>query len=388
MPKNATINGDGFRMYAWQGGDTEVNRAYNAVEPSDLLSVTSIRTLAGTPFQLVAWQIANVVNLAMGVRKQTVIGPRGGVREKYVPDGVFPGEFVARMLETRGQQTALDDLRRWLRESADEPRDIAAVRGSVVHKMIEMNLPLTVIDRDVIIQRMIVQWADEKKRKQPADITDDDVNFVFNALRNYWDMRTHVPFVIIAQEPQVYNLSAGYGGSADVLLWFLGNWGRNEDGEVVFTKLRPHVEGKTPRTDVEYWQKKANAGEVTAATIEEVGGQVAVGDWKTSKGVYTNHVVQTTAYMAGEFIAEDGIIDERLSDILAMAMLGMVIHIRPDSWAVDLFEFRQDVVRAFLGSVAFARFLAQHKTPNDLFIYALSGKAEGVEESEIVDGAE
>lgn len=387
MPKNATVRGDGFRIYRWEGGDTPLHVKYGATEPSDLLSVTSIRTLAGEPFQLVNWKIANVVNLAMGVRKSVRIGPRGGVTEIYVQDGEFPGEFVTRMLETEGEQKALDDHRRWLRETADEPRDIAAVRGSVVHKMIEMNLPMKVIDRDVIEGRMAAQWAEEK-RKQKLAFTDEDYNFVYNAMRQYWDMRTHVPFVILAQEPQVYNLRAGYGGSADVLIWFLGYWRRREpteefpEGEVYFEPL-PGAEEAMP-----VLQKKADARKITAAIIRKTGGQVAVGDWKTSKGVYTNHVIQTTAYMAADFVAEDSIIDERLTDILAMAMLGMVIHIRPNQWAVDLFEFRKDVIRAFLGSVSFARFLALHQRPDDLFIYSLRGEAADTEGSDIADDSE
>lgn len=378
MPKNASINAGGFRIYHWDGGDTDLHRQYDATEPTDLLSVTSIKSLAGENYRLVAWKIANVVSLAMGVRKAVRIGPRGGVKEVYVPDGEAPGEFVKRMLEVTTQE-GRDELRSWLRSTADEPRDIAAVRGSVVHKMIEMNLPMKVIDREVIERRMAAQWAEEKRRQRMA-FTDDDFNFVYHGMANYWDMRETVPFVILAQEPQVFNLKAGYAGSADVFLWFLGHWGRNEDGKVVFTAL--------PDVTADYWQKAANAGRVTAADIEKVGGQVAVGDWKTSKGVYTSHVIQTTAYMAGEFVAEDGQIDKRLSDILDLAMLGMVIHIRPDAWAVDLFEFRQDVLRAFLGSVAYARFLALHQEPHDLFVYTLEGKAEGVEESDYADDSE
>lgn len=375
MPRNATVNGDGFRIYPWPGGDTEVNREYNAVEAQDLLSVTSIRTLAGTPFQLVNWQISNVVNLAMGTRKATVIGPRGGVSEKYVPDGEAPGEFVKRMLRVTTQKER-DDLRRWLKSTADEPRDLAAVRGSVVHKLIEERLPISLAtDRDVIEKQLTRQWRDEKRGDAIA-ITEDDYNFVGNALIQYEDFRKNIPFVILAQEPQIYHLRAGYGGSADVIVWFLGNWVRNGD-EVEFQ----------PLTDVQidYWQKRADRGDVTAIDIASIGGVVAVGDWKTSKDVYTGHVVQTTAYMAGEFIAKDGIIDRRLSDLLNISKLGMVIHIRPDHWAVDLFELRKDVMRAFFGSVAFARFLAFHKRPDELFVYSAEGSAPGTERSEYED---
>ena len=382
-PRNASVGGDGFRFYPWQGGDTPINREYNAVEPSDLLSVTSIRTLAGTPFQLVAWQIANVVNVAMGTRKITTIGPRGGVKESYAKDGLFPGEFVTRMIATRGAQDQLDEVRKWLRASADEPRDVAAVRGSVTHKMIEMRLPLSVLDDDTIRQHFAAQWAQEKRKVKP-EVLDDDVHFVANAMAQYWDMRQQVPFIVIAQEPQVYNLTAGYGGSADVLLWFLGNWVQKHDDperapEWKFVPL-PAADKMTAPL-----QKAADAGVITLADVKKIGGQLAVGDWKTSKSVYTSHVCQTIAYMSAEFVAYDGVIDKRLSDLLNAANLGMVIQVRPDHWEVDLFEQRQDVLRAFLGSVAFARFLALFKEPTELFIHSISGKAAGTLQSEVAD---
>ncbi len=387
MPRNASINGDGFRMYQWPGGDTPLNRRYNATEASDLLSVTSIRSLAGEPFQLVNWKISNVVNLAMGVRKSVRVGPKGGVYDIYVPDGPFPGEFVARMLAVKDSQAKRDDLRRWLRSTADEPRDIAAVRGSVVHKMIEQNLTLDVIDEAAIRKFFAKQWAEEKRKVKP-DVIEDDVNFVGNAMAQYWDMRAHVPFVVVAQEPQVYNLTAGYAGSLDVLMWFLGHFAKRGD-KTIFVPL-DGFDPATPggRAAIAKWQKGADKGTLELAHIETVGGFLAVGDWKTAKGVYTNHVVQTTAYMAGEFVAYDGLIDERLSAILAAAMSGMVVHIRPNFWVVDIFDFRQDVLRGFLGSVAFARLLAMHKQPGELFAFEMDGSVETTEESQVIDDGE
>jgi hypothetical protein len=99
-------------------------------------------------------------------------------------------------------------------------------------------------------------------------------------------------------------------------------------------------------------------------------------------------VIQTIAYMAGEFVASDGLIDVRLSKLLEAAMLGLVIHIRPDRWGVDLFEMRPDVLRAFAGSCAYARFLALHGKPDDLFIHSLTGKAEGIVALEVSDDGE
>jgi hypothetical protein len=384
-PKNATVRGDGFRMYQWPGGDTELNRQYHATEASDLLSVTSIKSLAGENYQLVAWKISNVVNMAMGVRKATRIGPRGGIKEVYVKDGPFPGEFVTRMIESRGKQETLDDTRRWLRQQADEPRDVAAVRGSVVHKLIELKAPLDLVDEDLVRQRMAMQWEEEKRKVKP-DVTEEDVHFVINGMRQYWDMRVHVPFVIVAQEPQVYNLTAGYGGSADAIIWFLGEFLKGPDGKYVFVPLPGYDPAtETGRSKITLWQKRADKGLLTIEEISETGGDLTVGDWKTSKGVYTSHVIQTIAYMAGEFIAEDGLIDQRLSRILQATTRGLVIHIRPNFWAVDVFDFRQDILRAFYGSVAYSRFLALYRYPDDLFIKKLTGQAPGTDESEVLD---
>jgi hypothetical protein len=255
--------------------------------------------------------------------------------------------------------------------------------------MIEMRLPLSVLDDDTIRQHFAAQWAQEKRKVKP-EVLDDDVHFVANAMAQYWAMREAVPFIVVAQEPQAYNLSAGYGGSADVLMWFLGEW-KQWDVEEETSEGVIMQEGwkfcPLPAADkmMKPLQQAADKGVLTLADVKKIGGQLAVGDWKTSKGVYTSHVVQTIAYMSAEFVASDGVIDKRLSDLLNAANLGMVIQIRPDHWEVDLFEQRQDVLRAFLGSVAFARFLAQFKEPTELFIHSISGKAAGTSESKVED---
>lgn len=403
MPRNATVGGDGFRIYQWAGA-TEAHanewgahllalgedaadvaiRVARAQEPTDVLSVTSIKSLAGEQFQLVNWKIANVVNIAMGVRKQVRIGPRGGVKEVYVKDGPFPGEFVTRMIESRGAQDKIDDQRRWLRSQADEPRDIAAVRGSVVHKMIEMNATLDKLDEAMIRKFFDKQWAEEKRKVKP-EIIDEDIHFVENAMRQYWAMRERVPFVIVAQEPQVWNLETGYAGSFDVLMWFLGDF--DEDGEFI------PLPGYDPATEegraaIAVLQAMARKGTLDIGKIAEVGGVLTLGDWKTSKGVYTSHVIQTTAYLAADFVGQDGVIDFRLTAILNATLRGAVIHIRPDFANVDWFDFRPDSLRAFFGSVAYARFLAFNKTPVALFDRSIRTVAEGTDASHVADESE
>lgn len=360
MPRNATTTPDGLRVYHWPGGDTEVHRRYNATSPADLLSVTTIQRLAGMPYSLVAWQLNTLATLATGLRQTTTIGPRGGIRTLYVPDGPFPGEFVRRVLETEGEATKLDEVRKWLRESADEPRDVAAMRGSAVHQLIELGI--TNDPHPDFIRQTLEGFLQEKRRQ--VEITDEDIEFVTRSLRQYQSLRKAIPYVLLAAEPQVYNLSAGYAGSADVLVWFLGHF--DAAGQFV----------PSEDADISYWQKRADAGQVTLDDVKATGGFLAVGDWKTSKDVYANHIVQTTAYLAGEFIARDDEIDERLSELLKAALYGLVIHIRPDAWEIYGFPMRRDVLRAFLGAVAYARFLALHPSLDDLIERKIQGAAE------------
>lgn len=347
-PKNAGLSGDGgnFRFYEWAGGDSELNRQYGATQPVKVLSVTSIRKLCGESFSLVNWQLANIVNVAMGQRKIEWIGPRGGFREGYAPDGEFPGQFIQKLLATNGADLPMQDVRKWLRGAADEPRDFAAVRGTMVHEAIEMNVSLDRID-DVYIEAAISRLSARDKKKVKKGLRQEDRDFIRHAIGRYWHMREKVKYVILAREPQVWNLTAGYAGSADVLLWFL------PDGTTEAERLA--------------MQKLADQKDVTQAFIDSYGGHVCLGDYKTSKGVYTDQVVQVHAYLAAEFIGTDGVIDDRLSVIIREAAKGALLHIRPDAWAVDFVDFEEPVLMAFLGSCAFARFLAQYPDPEPLF---------------------
>ncbi|MBA3583918.1 MAG: hypothetical protein H0W36_05205 [Gemmatimonadetes bacterium] len=341
-PQNATVNGDGFRFYRWQEAGSD--------ESYDLLSVTSIRKLCGEQFSLVNWQLNNLMDTVMGTVKRPAIGKRGGPlkgKNVYVPEE-YPSEFVERYLASDASQPKLDELRKWTREQADQPRNIAAMRGTIVHAAIEKNVQWSRIERPWV-EAEFQNLSSKDKARAKAGVTDADVTFVRRAVANYWDMRRDVPFVIIAREPQVFNLSMGYGGSADALCWFLpeGHDGRD-----------------LPK-----------AHQLNLKLIQSIGGYLAVGDWKTSQGVYTDQVVQVHAYGAGEFVGEDGVINHRLTDILQATSRGVLFHIRPEKWATHLFDFSDPVYRAFAGSVAFARFLAEYPRADKLFIENHTGFA-------------
>lgn len=341
-PANATVNGDGFRFYRWVDAVTG--------EQHDLLSVTSIRKLCGEQYSLVNWQLNNLMDTVMGTVKRPAIGKRGGpLKGKfvYLPEE-YPSEFVERYMAADGRSEPLTELRKWAREQAEQPRNIAAMRGTIVHAAIEKNVQWSRIERPWVEAEFENLSAKDKARAK-AGVTDADVEFVRRAVANYWHMRHEVPFVIIAREPQVFNLSMGYGGSADALCWFLP---KGHDGKDL-----------------------PKSYQLTIKLIESIGGYLAVGDWKTSQGIYTDQVVQVHAYGAGEFVGEDGVVNRRLTDILQATQRGVLFHIRPEKWAAHVFDFSEPVYRAFGGSVAFARFLAEYPRAEKLFIQNYTGSA-------------
>lgn len=341
-PANATLSGEGFRFYRWQEAGQD--------EYFDLLSVTSIRKLCGENYGLVNWQLNNIIDTVFGTVKRPAIGKRGKpLKGKHVYKvEQFPSEFALRYTESDGQQGALDLLRKWTRESADEPRNIAARRGTIVHAAIEKNLQWDRIERPWV-ESEFMRLSPSDRASAKNGVTDKDVEFVQSAVKQYWDMRQTVPFVIIAREPQVFNLTLGYGGSADTIIWFL-------------------PEGVDPRS-------LPRAHLITFADVQRIGGYLAVGDWKTSKSVFTDHVVQVHAYGAGEFVGADGIRDNRLTELLQATTKGVIIHIRPTGWGVHTFPFTEEVFTGFAGSVAFARLLAKYPRANALFEDNMTGGA-------------
>ena len=133
---------------------------------------------------------------------------------------------------------------------------------------------------------------------------------------------------IAAQEFQCFNLSVGYAGTADVI-------------------------------------------------FETPDGRFVLGDWKSSKNVYVDHVVQLHAYLGGEFIGTAGKVDDRLTAMLAATESAGILHLNGKAehdWTWYDVPFSPDVLAAFFGSVAFAQLLAANKTPDGLFAGKRKGK--------------
>lgn len=114
---------------------------------------------------------------------------------------------------------------------------------------------------------------------------------------------------ILFSERQVWNLSLGYAGSPDALM-------------------------RMPDT-----------------------GRTFVTDYKTGGGVYIDHAVQVTAYGMGEFVGENGVVDVRATDQLLKADGLALLHLANNFWEWIEVKLEPDIFRAFVGSLAFARFL-------------------------------
>lgn len=161
MPQNASLNGDGFRFYKWEPEDGS--------PATEVMSVTSIRKLCGEPFRLVAWQLANIADAALGTQKRVVVGPRGGISEKRIIEE-YPCEFAQKYVEAAGTQKSIDSLRSWLRDQANQPRDIAAVRGTLVHWCIEQGIKPEAVDKDFVeAVKGTLRVEDQKKMKVVGD---------------------------------------------------------------------------------------------------------------------------------------------------------------------------------------------------------------------------
>lgn len=345
------MNGGEFRFYRYTDDDGEV---------TDLLSVTSIRALCGESYTLVNWKMANLADAALGTMRRTVVGPRGGVKDvRQVWE--YPSEFARQYDATEGAQSKVDDLRRWLRAQADEPRNIAAVRGTLAHEAIEKNVAWDRIERPYV-ESAFAALSSRDRSKVKRAISDEDVDFVRNTVRHYEAMRVEVPFTILAREVRVVNLTAGYAGTFDALVWLHGSI---EDGEFVPMPLAARTMART---------LSLGADKVSLDDIQRIGGTILLIDWKTSKGVYTDHVVQAHAYLAAEF-AVTLRRDRRITELLNAAMYGGLAHLRPNGWALHLFPYEEEAVRAFYGSVAFARYLAKYPKPGPIFSANLRGES-------------
>lgn len=172
-PVNARTDPEtGLRFYVWMG--------------TEYPSVTSLRRMAGLPFNLHQWTLSRVIEravtefAAMEQMMKREKRPRERVRDKNV----------------------VKEVSRWLRSAATEERDSAAELGTAVHDAATKGLDVSKVSPDVAPR--LVQFYDWL-RASGAEI--------------------------ITVERQVWNLTEGYAGTFDLLV-------RLRSGEVIVVDLK------------------------------------------------------------------------------------------------------------------------------------------------------
>ncbi len=267
-PPNARIGATGLRTYTWQG--------------RELPSVTSVQKMAGLPHGLHQWAISRVVNRAT-LEADTLNAMLS--RERKPRERVLESNRIA-------------EASRWLRSAATEERDTAAAVGSAVH-----DAAATGITPD-----SIPDVLDTLKDGKPITV---DGAAVRNRLEQFHDWLRTSGAEVLAQEFQVFNLTVGYGGQADLLVRF-------------------------------------------------PSGRIALVDLKTGTSTYPEHVVQLRAYREAEFVGLNDVVDEDLTVLLLVSTDLGILHLAEDHW--EYIALRDDVTagEAFRGLTAYATWMAAH----------------------------
>lgn len=223
-----------------------------------LPSVTTIRRLAGLPWGLHEWALGQVATYAI--------------------------DHIAELYNRLGSGTpgVSAVVRHELREAASAERDKAASLGSAVHAAAASGLALTDVGPDIAPRlRQYQAWLSESRAE------------------------------ILGSEFQLWNLSVGYAGSADLLCRF-------PDGSI--------------------W----------------------VVDLKTGKGTYAEHLLQLVPYLMAEFVGQDDVVDETLTAYLQQAKGVALLHLTADSWEFRSLEATGEAWAAFRGLLAFGQWMQGH----------------------------
>ena len=232
-----------------------------------------------------------------------------------VLDRALSEEYRRRWNGTLSSSEAMDDDGQEFMESSPDPMLVAELRKWLRAASTE--------ERDVAAGKGLDIHGALELGLTPEQCNEETRPYI----RQVYHFLADTGWKIAAQEQQCWNLSVGYAGTLDVI-------------------------------------------------FETQDGRYVLGDWKSSKNVYTDHVVQLHAYLGGEFIGTGGVVDERLTAILASIQTAGILHLRPDGWSWYDVPYDEDVLRAFFGSVKFAQLLAANPKPDALFSGKRSGRAE------------
>jgi hypothetical protein len=189
-PKNAFIGQNGLRYYRWQGREVP--------------SVTSVRNMAGQPHALVAWKISKVLDRVCG----RVVKDDSGKEVGWEPGAL--DELTAMLTRERRprervlEKNRINEARAWLRSAYEEERDIAASRGTAVHRAAELGWTPETCEDYTDPESQVTILADEIRPR----------------LRQYLHWLQESGAEVVLQERQVWNLTLGYAGSFDLLVRF------------------------------------------------------------------------------------------------------------------------------------------------------------------------
>lgn len=253
--------------------DPESGLRYYTWHGRDLPSVTSIRRMAGLPHGLHQWAIGQVIDYALG----------------HLAD-------ISKRLKGPDAAANLQVIRHELRGAATAERDSAARLGTAVHDAAAEGKSLA----DV-----------------PAAIAP--------RLGQYLDWLAVSGAVVLASEFQIWNLTLGYAGTADLLV-------RMRDGSIWLIDL------------------------------------------KTGKGIYGEHALQLIAYLMAEFAGNDDVVDAELTALLAQASGMAVLHLTDDAWGFHSLTADPETWSAFCGLLSFATWMASHGSVDAITAAARSSK--------------
>jgi hypothetical protein len=136
-------------------------------------------------------------------------------------------------------------------------------------------------------------------------------------LINFYDWVATSGVNIIATEKQVFNLREGYAGTFDLL-------------------------------------------------VEWPTGDIGVIDLKTGTGTYSDHAIQLVSYALGEFIGEDDVIDQVLTDALHQANTMALLHVTENGWTYQRVPATAELFECFRGLIQFATFMAANPDISNL----------------------
>jgi len=238
--------------------DARTGLRYYTWQGRKLPSVTTIRRLAGLPWGLHEWALGQIADHAIN-----------NIADLYQRLG-------------SGTPGVAQVVRHELREAATAERDKAAELGSAVHEAAAARKALTDVSPDIAPRlRQYQAWLAESKAE------------------------------ILGSEFQLWNLTVGYAGSADLLCRF-------PDGSI--------------------W----------------------IIDIKTGKGTYAEHVLQLVPYLMAEFVGADDQVDETLTALVRQARGIALLHLTADGWEFRSLHATPESWSAFRGLLTFGLWMVEH----------------------------